>query len=180
VCVAHTPPTCYRHTVAAPFVSPFDCRPGAVALLSHTRDAAVPPAVLPGLVIQVAQNRLDQHFDEFGIDRFDTSYGVSICRVVTGHVLQLVALLVFLGGLHDEDNPELHRSSAKTRAWDDDMSFHMYCTFIVIGTGCAIVYGTYSQAVSMFPERYHAFFFIGTYRCVRKQSSSCFSLNFSS
>jgi hypothetical protein len=111
----------------------------------------------------VAQNQLDQRFDEAVIEGFNTSYGVAICRVVTGHVLQLLALLVFFGGLHDEDSPVLHRPHTPVRTWDDTQSLHMYCTFVVIGTGCAIVYGTYAQTVSMFPQRYHAFFFIGTY-----------------
>ena len=33
--------------------------------------------------------------------------------------------------------------------------------FLGIGAGCAIVYGTYAQAVSIFPKHYHAYFFVG-------------------
>ena len=111
----------------------------------------------------MAQNQLDQRFDEAVIVGFNSSSGVAICRAVTGHLLQLLALLVFFAGLHDEDSPVLHRPHTALRTWDDTQTLHMYCNFVVIGTGCAIVYGTYAQTVSMFPQRYHAFFFIGTY-----------------
>ena len=157
-------PRCACVRTAKPVASPVPSLIRLASLNAHRRAfVARVAAVLPGLGIQVAQNQLDQRFDEEGISRFDTSYGVAICRVVTGHVLQLLALLVFLAGLHDEDSPVLHRPHAALRTWNDEQSLRMYCNFVVIGTGCAIVYGTYAQTVSMFPERYHAFFFIGTY-----------------
>ena len=133
----------------------------------------VPCAVLPGLLIQVAQNRADQYFDEkIGIDKFDTSYGVAIFRVVLGHSLQLLAMLVFLMHLHEDDTAAAHRSSALIQKWDSDMSMYMYAMLMLMGIGMAIVYGTYAQAVSMFPKRFHAFFFIGTYAVSSCVSSS--------
>jgi hypothetical protein len=56
-------------------------------------------------------------------------------------------------------NSEYHCLQPLRIVWES-----RYGMFILIGSGCAIVYGTYAQAVSMFPERYHAFFFIGMTR----------------
>ena len=101
-----------------------------------------------GLPLMVLQNKFDQT-----CDRRQGAKVAAIFRVVLGHSLQLVALLIFLTSLRDIDKSS---NTAGRRGL-------LVVTFSVIGVGTAIVYGAYAQTVSIFPERYHPFFFIGTY-----------------
>ena len=103
---------------------------------------------LPGLVVQVAQNRWDQLFDlKYGTRR------MGAIRLLFGHGLQLIALVTFLAFLHTVE-PGTHSSAA---------TMVLICTFVMIGLGCSIVYGTVAQLISIFPSRLHPYFFIGTY-----------------
>ena len=104
---------------------------------------------IPGLPIMIAQNSYDQKWD--GVHGTRTA---AIFRVILGHTMQLAALAVFLALLYDD---------ASTDAKESSKHWLLIICFAVVGLGCAIVYGTYAQTVSMFPERYHPFFFIGTY-----------------
>eukprot|EP01048_Picozoa_sp_COSAG05_P003763 COSAG05_NODE_181_length_14767_cov_9.554859_5_plen_427_part_00 len=101
-----------------------------------------------GLPIMVAQNRCDQ--DQ---DRIHGAKAAAIFRVVLGHSVQLLSLASFLMTLRD--------MNAATS--DTDRVLLLSVAFSFIGIGCAIVYGAYAQTVSMFPEKYHPYFFIGTY-----------------
>jgi len=103
---------------------------------------------LPGLFIQLAQNRWDQGFDrDYGTRK------MGCFRLGIGHGLQIAALGVFLGSLHDMEVG--HTSTAHTML--------LVLTFVVIGLGCSIVYGACAQIISIFPCRYHPYFFVGTY-----------------
>eukprot|EP01049_Picozoa_sp_SAG25_P012620 SAG25_NODE_1748_length_2401_cov_20.010860_2_plen_441_part_00 len=102
---------------------------------------------LPGLPLMLMQNSLDQ--------RFDLRYGygwIARRRVLFGHGIQLVCLALFLLGIHQHGR--LSRVA---------MHALLLGTFFAVGIGCSTVYGTHAQAVSIFSERYHPFFFIGTY-----------------
>eukprot|EP01047_Picozoa_sp_COSAG01_P045928 COSAG01_NODE_4270_length_5189_cov_2.508242_1_plen_437_part_00 len=102
---------------------------------------------LPGLPLMLMQNSLDQ--------RFDLRYGygwIARRRVLFGHGIQLICLALFLLGIHEHGR--LSRVA---------MHALLLGTFFAVGIGCSTVYGTHAQAVSIFSERYHPFFFIGTY-----------------
>ena len=79
------------------------------------------------------------------------------------------SMLFFFWGLHDDDahahntgalpEPPGARHSQPLRG----SRVRMACCFIMIGVGCAVCYGTSAQLIALFPARYHAFFFVGTY-----------------
>lgn len=105
---------------------------------------------LVGLPLMMAQNRWDQYYDTMSAERWGGAQAASIFRVVIGHILQLVSLAFFFSRLTND-------SSA------GDRHALLLVSFVVIGLGCATVYGTYAQTVSLFPKKYHPFFFVGTY-----------------
>eukprot|EP01043_Picozoa_sp_COSAG02_P040355 COSAG02_NODE_3260_length_7078_cov_6.096432_2_plen_547_part_00 len=102
---------------------------------------------LPGLLVQMLQNRYDKQIDT----RFGAKTTTSF-RLILGHSVQLVSVGGFLFGLYmlgDQENASL--------------DVLLTGSFVVIGLGCASVYGTSSQLISIFPAKFHAAFFIGTY-----------------
>ena len=142
---------------------------------------------LPGLLIQFLQNRLDHKFDRLTSSSglVESTAKLNIGRVIVGHLMQLAALLAFLIVLQS-DLP--HGGASAQRS--DHVRYVMLGMFVLIGFGsgntqrhfldssrcpsrssephrqstcAAVVYGTKAQAVAMFPEKFHAFFFIGTY-----------------
>ena len=110
---------------------------------------------LPGLGVQIIQSRYDQAFNmRFGMRN------AALFRLLLGHGMQLLALFVFFYKLWDSDGDGDGRLDPSDMAGK-----HMLLTvsFVFIGTGCAFVYGTCTQIIALFPQRYHAFFFVGTY-----------------
>lgn len=102
---------------------------------------------LPGLGVQMMQNRYDK--------ALDTKFGAKITasfRLLLGHVTQLMSVAGFLFGLYQLGDQE-----------SMSLTVLLATTFVVIGLGCASVYGTSSQLISIFPPKFHAAFFIGTY-----------------
>jgi hypothetical protein len=116
---------------------------------------------LPGLLIQLLQNRFDKNMDlRFG------SRLTSTFRLLFGHGIQLVAVAAFLALLHNLAPDPLQPASTMRTVL-------LLVSFTVIGFGCATVYGTSSQLISLFPPQFHAFFFIGTYSGKYKTTQPC-------
>lgn len=112
---------------------------------------------LPGFLVQLLQNKLDSGYDlQYG------SQWMAAVRVIFGHATQLLFLAVFLGGLHYDEEAGGGAQIDK-RVNSPFAEVLIAVCFLGIGAGCAIVYGTYAQAVSIFPKHYHAYFFVGTY-----------------
>lgn len=102
---------------------------------------------LPGLLVQMMQNRWDKQIDtRFGA-KITTSF-----RLVLGHCVQLASVAGFLFGLYALGGQE-----------NASLDVLLAVSFVVIGLGCASVYGTSAQLISIFPAKFHAAFFIGTY-----------------
>jgi hypothetical protein len=109
---------------------------------------------VPGLVVQVLQNRYDQGCNlRFGLRP------AMIVRLLLGHSMQLAALFVFFLKLRQEDpdGDGVYDSEVEGK------QMLLVVCFVTIGTGCAFVYGSCAQLVAQFPSSHHAFFFIGTY-----------------
>ena len=109
---------------------------------------------VPGLVVQVLQNRYDRALNL----RFGLRLAMG-ARLLFGHAIQLLALLAFFVQLRSDD-PE--GDGVFVGAVEGKQLLLVVC-FVTIGTGCAIVYGSCTQIVALFPRSHHAFFFIGTY-----------------
>ena len=105
---------------------------------------------LPGLAVQLLQNKYDQAWALRKGSRRN-----AFRQVVAGHCVQILALGVFLVVLHLQ-------SEAPQQAVPGQ-SLLMMCTFVTIGLGCSVVYGTCAQLVALFSEALHPFFFVGTY-----------------
>lgn len=102
---------------------------------------------LPGLLVQMLQNRYDKQIDT----RFGARVTSSV-RLVLGHTVQLLALAGFLVGLFSRGGNE-----------GTELDVLLVVSFVVIGLGCSTVYGTSAQLISIFPAKFHPAFFIGTY-----------------
>ena len=93
---------------------------------------------LPGLVVQLFQNRYDK--------AFDTRFGArqtAICRLLTGHATQLLALAAFLVLLHTfYGTPP---QSGELPPGDSTKTILLLACFVPLGLGCSIVYGTAAQ-----------------------------------
>ena len=109
---------------------------------------------VPGLLVQMLQNRYDRACNL----RFGLRLAMG-ARLVFGHAIQLLALLAFFVQLRSDD-PE--GDGVFVGAVEGKQLLLVVC-FATIGTGCAIVYGSCTQLVALFPRSHHAFFFIGTY-----------------
>lgn len=109
---------------------------------------------VPGLVVQMLQNRYDQACNlRFGLR------SATVARLLFGHAIQLLALLAFFVQLRndDPDGDGVFAGSVEGK------QLLLVVCFVTIGTGCAFVYGSCAQLVALFPRGHHAFFFIGTY-----------------
>ena len=105
---------------------------------------------LPGLIVQLLQNRYDESFNR--------TYGTraaTLLRLVVGQVMILIPLFVFFQQLYRHHPTPLPPTLPSVTV--------LVLCFTSIGFGCAFVYGSSSQIVALVPTQYHSFFFIGLY-----------------